>query len=287
MTKAPVNKTATAESIVPKGACDSHIHFYGPFEHYPPPAEPKYAVPDARPEQLFALQDSVGVSRAVVVNAAATSPDNQRTIDALRQYPDRLRGIITVPESVLTDAQLNQWNVLGVRGLRYSYVGRHITKFDDRLIARISELGWHLQVQVENRQILDLATLVVGLPCNLVIDHMGRIPAALGVQSEPFQCLLNMVGSEGAWVKLSAPMRSSSETGPPYSDARVMAQLLMKENPDRMLWGSDWPNVNHQGVIPTYSELLKLICDWVPDESMRSKLLVDNPVGLYGFEQLD
>ncbi|OWT59138.1 hypothetical protein CEY11_13190 [Candidimonas nitroreducens] len=268
---------------VPDGACDTHIHFYGPLAKYPPPETPRYEIPDACPEDLFALQDAAGISKAVVVNAAVSSPDNRRTFDALRQYPSRLRGIITEPVGIPTDAELEQWDALGVRGVRYSYVGKRVEGFDSRLIARIAELGWHLQIQVEDLQILDLDGLVADLPCQLVIDHMGRIPAALGVQSAPFQCLLRMAAKGTTWVKLSAPMRCSGERQLPYADVRDMAQLLMKESPDRMLWGSDWPHVNHAGPIPAYAELLRLICEWVPEEGLRRKLLVDNPTVLYGF----
>ena len=147
--------SSTVVWSLPDHACDSHIHVYGPLDRYPPPAKAKYSIPDARPEHLFALHDLVGISRAVVVNAAEASPDNQRLFDVLRQYPHRLRGVATVPDDAPTDKQLEDWDKLGVRAVRFSYVGTQVDTLDERFIARISELGWHVQIQMENDQILE------------------------------------------------------------------------------------------------------------------------------------
>lgn len=270
---------------VPPGACDTHIHFYGPLEQYPLQGAAHIPISDATPAEFFEHQQAVGMTRAVVVNAAATGLDNRRTLDALREAPTRLRGIITPPPQAPSDDQLQEWDRLGVRGVRFNYFGKPLPgmALDDTLIQRFSELGWHAQIQVGDGQILELADRLAALPCPLVIDHMARIPAARGVHSEAFQCLLRLIHSGNVWVKLSAPMRYSSEKQPPYADVGVMARALVARAPERMLWASDWPNVNYDGVIPAYGELLDLLFDWVPDEATRNRILVDNPCQLYGF----
>lgn len=270
---------------VPAGACDTHIHFYGPFDRYPLASEVHIPVHNATPADFFERQRVVGMARAVVVNAAATGLRNQRTLDALRESPERLRGIITPPPETPSDAELAEWDKVGVRGVRFNHFGKPLPgmALDDLLIQRLSTLGWHAQVQVGDRQILDLAERLASLPCPLVIDHMARIPAQWGIQSEAFQCLLRLVDRGNVWVKLSAPMRYSSQSGPPYSDVAVMAKKLVQHAPERMLWASDWPNVNHDGVIPDYGVLLDLLFDWAPDEAVRKQILVDNPCALYGF----
>jgi predicted TIM-barrel fold metal-dependent hydrolase len=69
--------------------------------------------------------------------------------------------------------------------------------------------------------------------------------------------------------------------------------MLIAANPDRIVWGSDWPHPNSSGKKPAteiseaepiddgvvFSQLLK----WAPDAATRQKLLVDNPARLYGF----
>jgi len=272
---------------VPAGACDTHIHFYGPFDRYPLVSSAHIPVSAATPAEFFRHQQAVGMTRAVVVNAAATGLNNWRTLDALRESPARLRGVITPPPETPSDAELIEWNAIGVRGVRFNYFGKPLPgmALDDALIQRFSALGWHAQIQVGDRQILDLAERLANLSCPVVIDHMARIPALWGVQCEAFQCLLRLIDKGNVWVKLSAPMRYSSESGPPYSDVAVMARKLVQHAPDRMLWASDWPHVNHDGVIPSYDVLLDLLFDWAPEATVRKQILVDNPCGLYGFPQ--
>lgn len=49
------------------------------------------------------------------------------------------------------------------------------------------------------------------------------------------------------------------------------------------MWGSDWPHVANWGVMMGVADLLDLLADWVPDETLRNRILVDNPQRLFGF----
>lgn len=269
----------------PPLSCDSHLHFYGPLDAYPVAADHAYEVPDATPAQFIAEQRAVGLERAVVVHANASGRDNRRTLDALREYPASFRGIVTPPLETPSDARLQAWDRAGVRGVRFSYVGRPGPgmALDERLAARIAGLGWHAQVHVAGDQIVGLADRLLALPCPVVIDHMARIPAHWGVDCEAFQTLLRLVDSGRVWVKLSAPMRLSSQALAPYADVQPFARALVERAVERMLWGSDWPNVNFAGVVPSYAQLLDLLFDWAPEASQRQRILVDNPARVYGF----
>jgi predicted TIM-barrel fold metal-dependent hydrolase len=270
---------------VPAGACDAHVHFYGPLSRYPVAPHAVYSVPDATPEQFVALQDSVGLSRAVVVHAVASGRDNRRTLDALREYPERFRGVLTPPVERASDAMLIEWDRLGVSGVRFSYTGsaQPDMKIDDELVRRIGEFGWHAQVHIEDDQVVELADRLARLPGRVVIDHMARIPASSGVDSQAFACLLRLLDRGNVWVKLSAPMRLSAESGPPYDDVGAMARALVRHAPDRVVWGSDWPHVNFKGTVPGYGELLGLLEAWAPDPELRRLILVDNACELYRF----
>lgn len=272
-------------SAVPPGACDTHIHLFGPLDRYPPTANAPYVVPDATPSQFADLRRSVGVERAVVVHAAVSGRDNRRTLDALREDPDSLRGVITPPLDELDDATLDEWFQWGVRGVRYSYTGaaRPEMRINPEHVARWAAHAWHAQVHVEDEQIVELEPLLSGLAGRVVIDHMARIPAAWGTECEAFRSLLRLIDRGHVWVKLSAPMRISDSIGPPYRDVAVLARALVAHAPDRMVWGSDWPHVNFAGEIPTYGALLDLLEDWAPDSALRRRILVDNPCELYGF----
>jgi predicted TIM-barrel fold metal-dependent hydrolase len=61
-----------------------------------------------------------------------------------------------------------------------------------------------------------------------------------------------------------------------------MAQALMREVPDRLIWGSDYPHLSFADQVGS-DELLALLSDWAPDEATREKILVDNPARLFGF----
>jgi predicted TIM-barrel fold metal-dependent hydrolase len=268
------------------GGCDAHVHLFGPLQHYPPVAGAAYAVPDATPEQLLANLDAAGLRHAVVVHAAAVGRDNRRTLDALREHPGRLRGVILPPTKPVDDKTLAQWHALGVRGVRFSYTGKAPAdlRIDPDLVSRIADFGWHAQVHVEDDQILALGGVLRNLSAPVVIDHMARIPAAWGARSESFRGLQALLDTGRVWIKLSAPMRLSSQPAP-YPDVEPMVRALVAQAPQRLVWGSDWPHVNHAGAIPTYAELLALLARWVPDDATRRRIQVDNPAVLYGLGQ--
>jgi predicted TIM-barrel fold metal-dependent hydrolase len=269
--------------------CDSHVHVFGPLSRYPAETGSPYPVPDATPGQLLERMDGSGVTHAVVVHAATSGRDNRRTLDLLQEYPDRFRGVIVPPPEAPDDATLLHWHRLGVRGVRFSYTrtAQPGMALDPTLAARIAELGWHAQVHLESEHLAGLAGTLAALPCRVVIDHMGRIPARHGLRDEAFAVLQGLVDGGNAWVKLSAPMRMSSESAPPYADVAVMARALVRQAPQRMLWGSDWPHVNLQSPAPPYAALRRMLDDWAPDAGHRRLILADNPALLYSLSEPD
>src|SRR5262245_66112819 len=74
-----------------------------------------------------------------------------------------------------------------------------------------------------------------------------------------------------------------------------MAQALVAANPDRIVWGTDWPHPNPANAPrlpiteitkPAQIDdglLLNKLVKWVPDAATRKKVLVDNPARLDAF----
>jgi predicted TIM-barrel fold metal-dependent hydrolase len=71
-----------------------------------------------------------------------------------------------------------------------------------------------------------------------------------------------------------------------------MAKALIAANPDRIIWGTDWPHTGGAGPKPTDitppipvddGRLMNLLAEWAPDPALRRKILVGNPARLYGF----
>jgi D-galactarolactone isomerase len=94
--------------------------------------------------------------------------------------------------------------------------------------------------------------------------------------------LLRLLDTGRVWVKLSAPYETSKTGAPRYEDVSALARALAARNPERCLWATNWPHPGRNPP-PDNADILNLLPDWVPDETTRRKILVDNPARLYGF----
>ena len=273
---------------VPSGACDCHVHVFGPAERYPYQEERSYTPPDSPPTALFALHETLGIDRAVLIQASVHGIDNTAVIDAVAQAPDRLRAVAAVQQDV-TDRELAALHERGVRGIRVNLVDRGGMPFDSldalgEMTARIRDMGWHAELLVHVEEFPDFPGFVSSLFVPVVVGHFGYMRADKGIDHPGFQAFLSMLGDGQCWVKLTGPYRISAEDRPPYKDLAPFAEALLKAAPDRLLWGSDWPHVMQVKPMPNDGDLLDLLSLWVPDEDIRQRVLVDNPSALYGFK---
>ena len=270
---------------LPPGACDAHVHVFGPGARFP--YEPGRATTpgDAPKETLFALHDFLGFERCVIVHTAAHGFDNSATADALAAKGDAYRGIALVPTTI-SDAELKALDAAGFRGARFHYM-RHLKQaalIDDAIAfgKRLAPLGWHLQIHMEAELIAELSPALRRSPVPVVIDHMARVDASLGLDPPHFNALLRLLGDRNVWVKVSGADRITRQ-GPPNADAVPFTRKLLDVAGDRTVWGLDWPHPNHQGPIPDDGQLVDLIGEIAPGETARQMLLVENPQRLYRF----
>jgi len=284
----------------PLGSCDCHVHIYGPFDRFPLDATPPGAAPNRfiptrefPVELLLQTWQDIGVSRGVIAHAGNKASDNAVTLDALKRYPDKLRGIAQISPDI-TDSRLDELSDAGFRGVRINMLrqeGRPIvypgamTYEDLELLApRIAERGWHAQLWIETGDLQELAPKLERLPLDFVIDHQGRTMADKTVNYEGFRWFCDRLKSGRYWCKLSGADRNT-RTGAPYADTEDFMRALVAANPDRLVWGTDWPHVGHTNEsLPKESVLIDLFKRCVPDIDTRRRILVDNPVNLYGFK---
>jgi 2-pyrone-4,6-dicarboxylate lactonase len=146
---------------------------------------------------------------------------------------------------------------------------------------RLADSGWHLQIHLAGARIAELTPALKRSPVPVVIDHMGRINAAKGIDSAEFRALLALMQAKHVWVKVSGAERISREK-PPWRDAVPFGRKLVAEFGERTLWGTDWPHPN-LAVVPDDGDLVDLIAEYAPTEAERQRLLVANPQRLDGF----
>jgi predicted TIM-barrel fold metal-dependent hydrolase len=274
----------------PPNACDTHAHVFGPSDRFPYGPDRSYTPPDAPLEKYLQMLDTLGFARGGLVQGSAHGRDNSAMLDALARYPKRLRGVAVADETVPV-AELKRWNDLGIRALRFNhffrggqlhYRGGVTLENARKLVPVMKDLGWHMQLWIDVKDLPDTISILkeIGLP--VVIDHMGRTDARAGTGTPGFQSLVRLAGEGGCWVKMSGAHRLSTRA-PDYPDAQPFHEALVRANPDRLIWGSDWPHPRIEGDMPNAGHLLDLFNDWTPDAAVRRKILVDNPARLYGF----
>lgn len=282
----------SADFRLPEGSCDCHIHIYGPFNRFPPGDEGRFS--PARSftiEDAFALWGEIGISRGVIVHAVGSGEDNAVTYDALRRYPDRLRATAILPSDV-SDRRLDELTDAGFKAVRLTmmrYGGKPLSALGadiealSKLAPRIAERGWHAQLLIEVSDLAAVAGELEKLPLTYVVDHMARTMADKGHDHPDFRAFLGRLETGRYWTKISGADRST-RAGPPYLDTAPYMRAIVQAAPDRVVWGSDWPHVGYDvDQRPRIGDLLHLLHDCVPDETLRRRILVDNPIRLYGF----
>jgi 2-pyrone-4,6-dicarboxylate lactonase len=272
---------------LPHGACDAHVRVFGPRSRFPFARRAGAAPVDAPKERLFALHAALGIERCVVVQSAWHGFDNWVTLDAIAPKNGAYRGIALVPANVDT-IELKRLDALGFCGVRFSYTKRRAAPSIDSLLAlaaRLADLGWHLQLHMESAMIGELGPRLKRSPVPIVIDHMGRIDPALGLDQPEFRALLALMRDRRFWIKVSGAERISRRPAP-WPDAIPFARTLVAEFGDRTVWGTDWPHPNRP-MVPDDGELVDLLAEIAPSEAQRHALLVANPQRLYRFPAIN
>ena len=174
-------------------------------DRFPYAEDRSYTPPDAPLEKYLAMLDTIGFARGVLVQGSAHGHDNAAMLDALARRPDRLRGVAVADADVSPDV-LRAWNSLGVRGLRFNhffrdgqlhYRGGVPLAAAEKLAPVMAELGWHLQLWIDVKDLPQTVPILKSLRLPVVIDHMGRTDARAGTGTEGFQSLL-----AGRWRRL-------------------------------------------------------------------------------------
>ncbi len=263
-------------------ACDTHIHFYD--SQYPAlPGTPSPV--EAQVADYRKIMQWLGLERAVVVQPNAYGDDNRCTMNAVRELGDCGRAVVVVKPGV-ADAEMDRLTGLGARGIRFMALHGGTLSWDDmdEMGQRAHDHGWHAIVQLDGRTLPEHEAQIRRLPGRFVIDHIGKFLEPVGPDHPGMKALLRLLDTGRCWVKLSAAYEVSGTGAPLYADVGVLAKLLVRHAPERMLWASNWPHPTARaGAYPDDADLLDLLLHWAPDAALRTRILATNPAELYGF----
>lgn len=261
-------------------------------------AERQYTPGPASVNDLLGHLQRCGLTRTVIIQPSVYGSDNRCMLQALRELQGAGRGVAVV-QAKISDADLHALHKHGVRGLRLNVESsghgdiQAISAALHYWAERIAALGWHLQIYASLDVLHALSPALQGLTVPVVLDHFAMVTDTTPLDDVRVQAVLSLVRSGCAYVKLSAPYRIQSAPTPDLDGVARIAAQYMHANPERVLWGSDWPHTNREPgktahELSAYrsiqhTTLLQGIHAWLPTAALRTQVLVDNPACLYGF----
>jgi predicted TIM-barrel fold metal-dependent hydrolase len=282
----PDPNTRTPVFKAPPKSCDAHCHIFGPKHLFPYHPTSTYEPPDAGRDRLKKLHDILGIERAVLVQASCHGPDNRAMLDAIATSNGAYRGVC-IARKTFTDEDFERLHEGGVRGVRFNFV-THLGGAPDLdamkiILSRVKPLGWHLIIHVNAEDLIKFEDFFSAIEMEILVDHLGRVPADKGTQQPAFRILKTFMRRENWWCKICGAERIS-RAGPPFHDATPFAQELIALAPDRILWGTDFPHPNITRWMPNDGDLLDLVPLFAGNAALQKQILVDNPARLYGFD---
>lgn len=284
---------------VPAGACDCHTHIHADPDKIPFFAGRVYTPEPASPQEMSELHKALGIERVVIVTPSVYGTDNSATLFGMRARGPTARGVAVIDDKT-PESDLDAMQKDGFRGIRLNLATGGINDPNvakqrfQAAVDRMKARGWHVQLYTTLPLIVAIKEMVLASPVPAVFDHFGGADAAQGVEQPGFSDLVELVKSGKAYVKISGAYRAS-KLAPDYPDVVPLAKMLIAANPDRIVWGTDWPHPNSvtppgqkiTDVTPLFQiddgRVMNQLAVWAPDAATRKKILVDNPARLYGF----
>lgn len=275
------------QTPLPAGSVDAHVHLVAGAHEFPLSAG---RVENPAPGLDFsgwldayrAHLAAIGCTKGLIVHSILYGTDNSVTIEAVKQMGQGFKGVGLLPDNA-TEAQMDAFVGQNMVAVRLNYVHGGVLTWEGAkaMAPALAERGLHIQMLAHSdRHMEGIADDVRALPCPVVFDHLGWPADGLTSQSAGFQSLCALVAEGAAYAKLSAPYRMCNA---PYCDADACVSALLAANPERCLWGSDWPHLMlADAKMPSAAQLADAVSRLIGDPDVRQRVFVDNPTQLFG-----
>ncbi|MGO2356159.1 MAG: amidohydrolase family protein [Marinomonas foliarum] len=263
---------------------DTHAHIFR--TDLPMTAERRYA-PDynALPEDFLTHLVGHRISHGVLVQPSFLGTDNSFMVRALRQHPEKLKGIAVV-DPTISDSELDALDANGVVGIRLNLIKKPLENYTSPLwqtfLSKLAQRKWVVEIQ---REIDDLATFLPAIlesGVEVVIDHFARTNEGIDPSNSAHQDFLDLLSSGApVWTKVSAAYRCNAD----IEQAKEMLATLRSAygHSDYFLWGSDWPNTQFEAQTD-YTSQYNFMEALLPNMDERDKILISNPSKLFKFQ---
>ncbi len=249
---------------------------------------------------LLEAMDGAGVARAVLLANSLTDPaDNAR---AVRDWPGRFLGAMTVPCSPEGPAALRRWHDRGLRvikfelspGLGYTNPGWYPGfRLDCPEMEPVWDLAEALGVTVTvdpgrvggpTYQVEALEKLSGTHPgLRFVVCHLGfpDVPTTDPVRRAQWKRMTDLAGRDNVWFDFAALTDFCREEAPAFpTPVKLVRAFLDEYGPHKLLWGSDAPGAL---CAADYGRLIALYAESpLFTEEEKRRLFWDNACRAYG-----
>lgn len=224
--------------------CDTHVHVFDP-NRFPYVPNRKFTPATANVDQLKRHLSTIGAGSVVLVQPSVYGSDHACLLDALEVLGPSAFGIAVIDRSTSKE-EIEQLDRTGVVGARINMVVNNNSNVDSaiKLIEDIelrTPEHWHIQLHVSLNVLEALRERILCSSRHFVIDHFGLPDVSQGIDAPSWRQLLDLLKTGKLYVKASAPYLTSKEVAK-YHDLEPFVESLIKANPQRVLWGTNWPH---------------------------------------------
>jgi 2-pyrone-4,6-dicarboxylate lactonase len=286
--KPPNPHTRPPQYQMPAGACDTHLHIYGPFDRYPLVKGRNYDPdPHSTLDDYLKVHRALGLERAVIVTGSGNGTNNRITLDALARMNGKFKGLALLDPNI-DDTELRNLKHSGFTGFRIKANGRGGISLKDaeRMTQRTQGFGWHVEFMSQSmREVIDTTPSLSRLKVDYLFDHVAHAEPEQHKHndSEFAELLAILKNEEHAWVNLYSFYQLSKSGPPDYADMVGVIQAIIAARPDHVVWGSNWPHGGVSVPMPNDGDLADFLLAAAPDPHQRKMILSDNPALLYGW----